>query len=214
MTEQPLPKFPATPEEIKAASEKAMNFWVGALSPMWVPFWAASSFGLGAWAMSQNVTKKMGEGFVTPDALLKDMPTFGAMAAKWPGFTGIWGTYGTAAEPAPMVEPAHSPVPVPEMFTGVRAAMAAVMTQPEPEPEPVAAAETAPEPVAGPVTETAVEAVVAPEAVPAAPKVAKPKAAKAPAPKTVPLTVTPKPIAQSVSAVKSVSAAKTPKPKA
>ncbi|MEI9902688.1 MAG: hypothetical protein WDN06_00895 [Asticcacaulis sp.] len=38
-----LPKISlATPEDYKQASEKAMNFWVGALSPLWAPFFAAS----------------------------------------------------------------------------------------------------------------------------------------------------------------------------
>ncbi|HTM81505.1 hypothetical protein [Asticcacaulis sp.] len=92
MTDYPTPKFPATPEEVKAASEKVVNFWVGALSPMWVPFWAASSFGLGAWAMTQSLTKNEG--------LLKDMPQMADMAGKWPGFTGVWGVAAARAEAA------------------------------------------------------------------------------------------------------------------
>jgi hypothetical protein len=89
MTDYPTPKFPATPEEVKAASEKVVNFWVGALSPMWVPFWAASSFGLGAWAMTQSLTRNEG--------LLKDMPQMTDLAGKWPGF-GVWGASAAAAE--------------------------------------------------------------------------------------------------------------------
>ncbi len=89
MTDYPTPKFPATPEEVKAASEKVVNFWVGALSPMWVPFWAASSFGLGAWAMTQSLSRNEG--------LLKDMPQMTDMAGKWPGF-GVWGASTAAAE--------------------------------------------------------------------------------------------------------------------
>lgn len=54
-----FPKFPSTPEEIKAASEKVMNFWIGACSPMWVPFFAASSFGLSTWMMSGALAKGM-----------------------------------------------------------------------------------------------------------------------------------------------------------
>ena len=63
MTDSLPPKFPMmtpplmTPEDMQKASEKAINFWVGALSPMWVPFWAASSFGLGAWAMTRNMKR-------------------------------------------------------------------------------------------------------------------------------------------------------------
>ena len=106
MTDYPTPKFPATPEEIKAASEKVMNFWVGALSPMWVPFWAASGFGLSAWAMTQNLSKNEG--------LLKDMPQMGDMAGKWPGFGGIWGAAANRTEATmqdttePMVDAAKS----------------------------------------------------------------------------------------------------------
>jgi hypothetical protein len=92
MTDYPTPKFPATPEEVKAASEKVVNFWVGALSPMWVPFWAASSFGLSAWAVTQNLSKTEG--------LLKDMPQMADMAGKWPGFTGVWGAAAAKAEAA------------------------------------------------------------------------------------------------------------------
>ena len=92
MTDYPTPKFPATPEEVKAASEKVVNFWVGALSPMWVPFWAASSFGLSAWAVTQNLSKTEG--------LLKDMPQMADMAGKWPGFTGVWGAAAARTEAA------------------------------------------------------------------------------------------------------------------
>ncbi|MGA9659197.1 MAG: hypothetical protein WBQ60_08890 [Asticcacaulis sp.] len=100
MTDFQTPKFPpiATPEEVKAASEKVMNFWVGALSPMWVPFWAASSFGLSAWAATQSLAK--GEG------LMKDMP----MAGKWPGFDGVWGKTMSPAEAEEAVEEAVAPV--------------------------------------------------------------------------------------------------------
>ncbi|MFT4075846.1 MAG: hypothetical protein QM647_09975 [Asticcacaulis sp.] len=101
MTDYPTPKFPAfsTPEEVKAASEKVVNFWVGALSPMWVPFWAASSFGLSAWAMTQSLSKSEG--------LLKDVPQMGDLA-KWPGFgtTGFGGVWGAAEKVAGAVEPA------------------------------------------------------------------------------------------------------------
>jgi len=98
MTDYPTPKFPAmaTPEEVKAASEKVMNFWVGALSPMWVPFWAASGFGLSAWAMTQSLSKNEG--------MLKDLPQMGELA-KWPGFGGagfggIWGAAAARTEAA------------------------------------------------------------------------------------------------------------------
>lgn len=42
----------ATPEDIKEVSEKLTHFWIGAFSPLWVPFFAATSFGLGSWALS------------------------------------------------------------------------------------------------------------------------------------------------------------------
>lgn len=42
----------ATPEDIKEAAEKLTHFWIGAFSPLWVPFFAATSVGLGSWALS------------------------------------------------------------------------------------------------------------------------------------------------------------------
>ena len=193
MTDYPTPKFPATPEEIKAVSEKVMNFWVGALSPMWVPFWAASGFGLSAWAMTQNLSKNEG--------LLKDMPQMGDMAAKWPGFGGVWGAAVARTEAAaPVVEAAKS-----AMEAAPKSAKDADMLSD--------AATTATE-AAGDAVEEAAGTVV--KAVKSAPEpkvafdpvieapvaindaaVAAPAVLKATAPK-----VEPKPIAKAVSAVK------------
>ncbi len=192
MSEPSLPKFPATPEEIKAASEKAMNFWVGALSPMWVPFWAASSFGLGAWAVSQSMSKTLGEGLAGPDLLRKDMTGFGAMTTKWPG---IWGAFGAAPESkseSKSEKAHHVPVPVPEMFSGVTvAAMAAAMSN---------------EVGVAPAEEVAVEVnpVVATVEKPKAvkPKVAKVVSDKSESDQAVSVKVEPRPIAKSMSVVK------------
>ena len=52
----------ATPDDLKQASEKALNFWVGAMSPMWLPFVAASSLGLGAWALTRSLATMPGYG--------------------------------------------------------------------------------------------------------------------------------------------------------
>ena len=181
MTDYPTPKFPATPEEVKAASEKVVNFWVGALSPMWVPFWAASSFGLGAWAMTQSLSKS--------DGLLKDMPQMTDLAGKWPGF-GVWGASAAAAEPvakaAEKEVTAMADETVDVAKTTVKAAAEAV--------EKVADTfvEVAPEPEV--VFDPVIEAPVAvSDAAVEAPAVL--KAAAAP-------KVEPKPIAKAVSAVK------------
>jgi hypothetical protein len=67
----------ATPEDVKAASEKAVNFWVGAMSPLWVPFWAASTVGVSVWALAQGLKRTGMSAEIDPDAPL---------ATKWPGF--------------------------------------------------------------------------------------------------------------------------------
>lgn len=79
MTDMDAPTISlATPEDVKAASEKAMNFWVGALSPLWVPFWAASTVGVSVWALAQGMKRTgMASPHLDPDAPL---------ATKWPGF--------------------------------------------------------------------------------------------------------------------------------
>jgi hypothetical protein len=156
MTDYPTPKFPATPEEVKAASEKVVNFWVGALSPMWVPFWAASGFGLSAWAMTQSLSKNEG--------LLKDMPQMADMAGKWPGFS-VWaagrpdvaaetvdtvekaaGTVVEAADAAPEAEVAFDPVieaPVAISDAAVEAPAVLKAKAPKVEPKPIARAGSA-----------------------------------------------------------------------
>lgn len=68
----------AMPEDVKAASERLMNLWVGAMSPLWVPFWAASSVGVGLWAVMRNL--KPAEG------LLAEMPVDG-----WSSLFRSWG---------------------------------------------------------------------------------------------------------------------------
>lgn len=178
MTDFQTPKFPpvATPEEIKAASEKVVNFWVGALSPMWVPFWAASSFGLSAWAMTQNLAKSEG--------LLKDMP----LAGKWPGFNGVWGPAADLQEEA--VKTTEAVVePVVEAAKETIAEVAKAVPEPEVVPDPVIEAPVA---VANAVVaEAAPLKAAAEETVKTSEKVVKET-----------LKVEPKPIAKAVSAVR------------
>jgi hypothetical protein len=79
MTDMDAPTISlATPEDVKAASEKAVNFWVGAMSPLWVPFWAASTVGVSVWALAQGL-KRTGMNAAEID------PTI-PLATKWPGF--------------------------------------------------------------------------------------------------------------------------------
>jgi len=110
MSDFQMPRFSpfktaATPQDMKQASEKVVNFWVGALSPMWVPFWAATSFGMGAWAVSQSLGKS--------EDLLKDLP----LSTRWPGFMGSWQQAQTGSDselevssPAFVAETATKPV--------------------------------------------------------------------------------------------------------
>ncbi|MDV6333096.1 hypothetical protein [Asticcacaulis sp. 201] len=196
MTDPEPTKFATvpTPEEMKAASEKVMNFWVGALSPMWVPFWAASSFGLSAWAMTQSLGKSEG--------LMKEIPEMAKMAPKWPGFMGVWGALTpsqsldkTVDAVKPVVEAADAAVV--DMVTST--AKAAEKVVDEASGAVVQAVDAAPEPkvVFDPVVEAPV--AIQPAAV-EAPAVLK-EAAKA-APKPATPKATPKPIAKAVSAVK------------
>jgi hypothetical protein len=175
MTDFQTPKFPpvATPEEIKAASEKVVNFWVGALSPMWVPFWAASSFGLSAWAMTQNLAKSEG--------LLKDMP----LAGKWPGFNGVWGAAANLQQEAvKSAEKVAEPV-----VEAVKETVAEIVPEAEVVLDPVIEAPVA---VADAVvTEAAPLKAVVEETVAASTKAAKET-----------LKIEPKPIAKAVSAVR------------
>ncbi len=55
LTSDDMPNFTyASPEETRAAQEKALNLWVGATSPLWAPFWLASTVGVGLWAAGQS----------------------------------------------------------------------------------------------------------------------------------------------------------------
>ena len=99
MTDAETPKVSfATPDDVRLASEKAFNIWLGAFSPLWAPFLAATATGLGFWSATQVMRR--GLGFtnleVRPDAYL---------FAKWPGFELPFVTpwskgWGEAAEEA------------------------------------------------------------------------------------------------------------------
>ncbi|MFT3996717.1 MAG: hypothetical protein QM667_04855 [Asticcacaulis sp.] len=70
MTQSDLPKFSfPTPEEMKTATERLTHLWVGACSPLWVPFFAATSFGVSTWMMTGAAAR----GAVGSD-LYKDLP--------------------------------------------------------------------------------------------------------------------------------------------
>ncbi len=210
MTDIDSPKFSlATPEDIKQASEKVLHFWVGAMSPMWVPFWAASSFGLSAWALTQSLTKAEG---------LRDLP----LASQWPGFSGTWAKEALKVVEEDVVAPAEATVAVvedaveevaektvataEEVSETVTEAAAPVVEDTTKAVESATAevvAET--KPLIDPVTEVPVVPAVA-EAIAETPVVEAPKV-EAPA-------VTPKPIAKTLSAAKPKAAttrAKAPK---
>lgn len=209
MTDYLTPKFPAlsTPEHIKAASEKVVNFWVGALSPMWVPFWAASSFGLSAWAMTQSLNKSEG--------LLKDVPQMGDLA-KWPGFgtTGFGGVWGAAEKVADVVEPVAEKAASAVKSTARAAPKAAKAATAKVLDTATDTAKTAVKATAKTVAATttavteAVETVPEPNVAVEAAAVEAPAVLKAAAPEPAPtvakapVKVEPKPIARAVSAVK------------
>jgi hypothetical protein len=66
------------PDDVKKASERMMNLWMGAMSPLWAPFWAASSFGVGMWALARNVKPA--------ESLMDDMKS-----DAWLGLFKSWG---------------------------------------------------------------------------------------------------------------------------
>lgn len=156
----------ATPEDVKAASEKAVNFWVGALSPLWVPFWAASTVGVSVWALAQGL-KRTGMASAEID------PTV-PLATKWPGFdlpfatpwSKGWGAAAieldetveyvkdTVAEPLQLVIEAEQKIEE-ALFPVAETAKAAVDTV----TAEIAAKVAAPEPAATPA-ETIAEAPV------------------------------------------------------
>ncbi len=70
MTQSDLPPFSLpTSEEMKSATERLTHFWIGACSPMWVPFFAATSFGVSAWMLSGATARRAGG-----NDLYKDLP--------------------------------------------------------------------------------------------------------------------------------------------
>lgn len=70
----------ATPQDIQDLSQKSLHLWVGATSPLWAPFWAAASFGVGLWALGQGAARTLGGTLYD-----KDLP----LALKWPGFEAL-----------------------------------------------------------------------------------------------------------------------------
>lgn len=175
------------PEDVRQTTEKVMNFWTGALSPYWAPFWAASGLGLGVWAA--------GRAFMQGDALLQELP----LAMRWPGFMPLWGQKDfipetlddviaapvvAVAETVKAAEKVAEPVLDPVVETPVVPAVVEAVAEPAP------VVDVTPEP-------SVAETVVAPEPVKAAPK-----------------PVTPKPLARDLAVAKTEVAKTAPKPAA
>lgn len=235
MTEIDSPTYSlATPDDVKQASQKALNIWVGALSPMWVPFWAATSFGLGAWALTQSLGKVQG---LAKAEGLRDLP----LANQWPGFSGIWAKEALKIE-AEAVAPVEAVVEAVETVAEpvVEAVAETIAEAPAKVEETVEAVADKVEAVAAPVVEaveTQAAEVVAEAAplidpvaeVPVVPEVVEAIAEAPTVPDVIepvvepvietvedvtPKPVTPKAIAQSVSAVKTAAKPRAPvKPK-
>lgn len=135
------------PEDVRKASERMMNLWLGAMSPLWAPFWAASSFGVGVWAVSHNL--KPAEG------LLTELPA----ADGWLSLFRSWGL-----EAGELHEKAVEAVGNAAEKASVEAAPAeAVAVDPVTE-APVVTPEAAPEPVAPKPIARAVSAARKPRA--------------------------------------------------
>ncbi len=96
MTQTDAPRISfATPEDVKAVSAQTLNIWTGALSPLWLPFWAAATVGVGIWTFGQAVKR----GF---SALPLEGDT--TLLTKWPGFA-----LSLAAPAAKAIEEAAEP---------------------------------------------------------------------------------------------------------
>ncbi len=71
LTSDDMPNFTRhTPEEIRGAQQKALNLWVGAISPLWAPFWLASAVGVGLWSLGQGFRRFEGTLRIVPGATL------------------------------------------------------------------------------------------------------------------------------------------------
>ncbi len=91
----------ATPDDFKDASQRAMNIWVGAMSPLWAPFWAATTFGVSLWALGQGLKRSV----IADELLDKDA----VLALRWPGFAVPFATpwshsYGEVVEQVDALE--------------------------------------------------------------------------------------------------------------
>lgn len=173
-----------SPEDIRQASEKALNLWVGVLSPYWAPFFAASGFGLGAWAMSRSLIQN--------EHLADELP----LVARWPGFTPLWGQKDFTPEVLePVVDAAvetGAEVAAKTAETLAESAVAATEEATDAVMDPVAEVPVVPA-VAEAIAEPAAEAVVPIAPKPIAPKpiakalaVAKPEVKVPPKPTTKP----------------------------
>ena len=156
MTQTDAPRISlATPEDVKAVTAQALNIWTGALSPLWLPFWAATTVGVGIWTFGQALKRTLGGLTVETDT---------ALLTKWPGFA-------LPLQAAKAIEETAAPAVAEAVAVAEEAPKAAVKTAkkateavaeaiaPVEAVEPVAA-ETV-EKVADAVTETAAESVEA-----------------------------------------------------
>ncbi len=197
-TETPRLTVPSL-DEARQSWEKAANLWVGASLPLWAPFFAAASVGIGAWAVVR--TWQRGED------LARQLPLAGGWLKSDLLPESVAETVDTtvalATEAAETVEPIVTAVGATVTQTvEAPAVMAAEIAETV---EPVAEA-VAVSPVLDPVTEApVVPAVVEAIAEPAVPEVvatAAPEVAEA---------VEPKPLAKDLAVAKSRPAPRKPK---
>jgi hypothetical protein len=74
LTHDDMPNFtPSSPEDVREAQKKALNLWVGAMSPLWAPFWLASTVGIGVWAVGQGFKRAHTAIGTVPEPLSTDV---------------------------------------------------------------------------------------------------------------------------------------------
>jgi len=164
MTQSELPKFAfPSSEDIKTATERLTYLWVGACSPMWVPFFAATSFGVSAWMMSGAAARGSAGG-----DLYKDLPK---------GFVDMMSLrhslYKAGEEAAHVLEDVNEVVreaTVTPVMMAIEAEDAVVDALTEPAPEAVSESVPVPETLTEPQVAAVPEAAPAPAVVRAAPK--------------------------------------------
>ena len=121
LTSDDLPKFTyPTPEDMKGAQEKALNVWVGATSPLWAPFWLASTVGIGLWAM--------GQGFRRTRDTLNVVPELYA-SVETPSATDVAGTVQTMVDDGVIAPMQAAGKAIQDMTTAVTPSPQAIVDQ-------------------------------------------------------------------------------------